>query len=409
MKRKAAQKSHECKRSYLRHAVPVVVWLIAATSVVWLFDQRMQRFQVIGIARGQVLQISPSSTGRIRNIAVKLFDPVVSGQTLAVVDTILDNEQTEEAKLRAELASVTAEIGHLTAQLIPTQQQMQAEASNQETRRAGDLGRLAMDVDGYRLQVLRLQVSIANDQMTLRNFASEIKVLGQLAGEDMVAPYQVEKVKVQHETLAQQIETNERMLAQARADLAQAEQRLEEFKQREIIHPSEDYALEVIHKQIGVQGERMDGLIEQINALKSREAVELKSPIDGIIIPIPSRDNDALHQRPGEQVMRQMGEVVRAGDPVLVVAQKEPTEIVAYVNEQQLGLLRQNMPVELVKTTSPAQIARSKIASIGPTVELIPQRLWRSPNLPQWGRPVLIGIPPGLVLVPGEVVGIRGL
>jgi len=409
MKSKAAQKSHEYKRFYLRHAVPVAVWLIAATSVVWLFDQRVQRFQVVGIARGQVLQISPSSTGRIRNIAVKLFDPVISGQTLAVVDTILDNEQTEEAKLRAELAGVTAEIEHLTAQLIPTQERMQAEASSQDTRRAGDLGRLAMDVDSYRLQMLRLQVSIANDQMTLRNLDSEIKALGQLASEDVVVPYQVEKVKVQHDNLAQQIETNERLLAQAKTDLAEAEQRLEQFKQQEIVHPSEDYALEVIRKQIGVQDERMNGLIEQINALKSREAVELKSPIDGIIIPIPSRDNDALHQRPGEQVMRQTGEVVRAGDPVLAVAQKEPTEIVAYVNEQQLGLLRQDMPVELVKTTSPAQIARSKIASIGPTVELIPQRLWRSPNLPQWGRPVLIGIPPGLLLVPGEIVGVRGL
>jgi hypothetical protein len=38
----------------------------------------------------------------------------------------------------------------------------------------------------------------------------------------------------------------------------------------------------------------------------------------------------------------------------------------------------------------------------------MPQRLWRNPNIPQWGRPVLIDIPPGLSLVPGEVVGIRG-
>jgi len=409
MKKKAAQKNHEYKRFYLRHAVPVAVWLIAAASVTWLFYQRVQRFEVIGIARGQVLQISPSSTGRIRNISVKLFDPVMSGQTLAVVDTILDNEQGEEAKLRAELASVTAEIEHLTSQLIPTKEQMQVEAANDETRRAGDLGRLAMDVDSYGLQVLRLEGSIVYDQMTLRSYASEMAILGQLAGDDVVAPYEVEKVKAQHEALAKQIEANEKLLAQAKTDLAQAKQRLEEFKKREIVHPSEDYALEVIRKQIGVQGERMNGLIEQINALKSREAVELKSPIDGRIIPIPSTNNDALHQRPGEQVMRRAGEVVRAGDPVLAVAEEKPTEIVAYVNEQQLGLLKENMPVELIKTTSPAKIAPSKIASIGPTIELIPQRLWRNPNFPQWGRPVLIDIPRGLALVPGEIVGIRGL
>jgi hypothetical protein len=67
------------------------------------------------------------------------------------------------------------------------------------------------------------------------------------------------------------------------------------------------------------------------------------------------------------------------------------------------------MEVELVKTSLPPQVAASKIVDIGPTVELIPQRLWRNPNVPQWGLPVLVEIPPGLKLVPGEVVGIRGL
>ena len=149
--------------------------------------------------------------------------------------------------------------------------------------------------------------------------------------------------------------------------------------------------------------------MSRLKALKSRKAVELKSPIEGVIIPIPVQENDALHQRPGEQVMRRVGEVVAAGDPILAVAQKEPTEIVAYVSEQQLGMLEQDMTVELVKIRTPAQIAESQIASISPTMELMPQRLWRNPNVPQWGRPVLINIPPGLSLVPGEVVGIRGL
>jgi hypothetical protein len=39
----------------------------------------------------------------------------------------------------------------------------------------------------------------------------------------------------------------------------------------------------------------------------------------------------------------------------------------------------------------------------------MPERLWRNPNLPQYGLPVLIKIPPGMELVPGELVGVRGL
>ena len=91
------------------------------------------------------------------------------------------------------------------------------------------------------------------------------------------------------------------------------------------------------------------------------------------------------------------------------MAQTEPTEIIAYASEQQAGLLEQQMRVELVKMGYPSQIAQSRVLSIGPTIELMPQRLWRSPTIPQWGRSVVIEVPAGLAVIPGELVGIRGL
>ena len=109
MKKKPARNNHLLKRYYLRHFVPVTVWLVALACVVWLFYRRAQRFEVVGIARGQVRQIATSSAGRIKSISVELFEPVKAGQTLAVVDTILDNEQTLKAQLTAQLAGVTAD------------------------------------------------------------------------------------------------------------------------------------------------------------------------------------------------------------------------------------------------------------------------------------------------------------
>ena len=152
----------------------------------------------------------------------------------------------------------------------------------------------------------------------------------------------------------------------------------------------------------------MKGVLEQLAALQARHRVELQSPMDGVVIPIQAQDNEVLHQRPGEQVVRRVGEVVAAGEPILAVSQREPTEIVAYVSEQQLGLLEGQMTVDVIRTRTPPQTAPSEIRKVGPTIELMPQRLWRNPAVPQWGRPVLIDIPPGLDLVPGEIVGIRG-
>jgi multidrug resistance efflux pump len=406
--KKTRKTNHEQKRFYLRHIVPAIVWLGTVACVVALFYQRSQRFEIVGIARGEVRQIAASSTGRIRSIPVALYQPVTVGQMLAVVDTILDNEQTLEAELKARLDTAAAEIERLSVQLIATRQQMEAAASNLEITRAENFRRFCVDVETARLKILDLQVEIASDEVTQGDSAADVKILEKLVEDKAVASYEADKARAEYENVSKKIAENAKQLQQAQEDLEQAVQRLDQFAQQQLVEPSVDHALEVIRKEIRVQEELMKGLLEQRKALQSRQAVELTSPIDGIVIPISMRENDAESQRPGEQVMRRVGEVVRAGDPILAVAQKEPTEIVAYVSEQQLGAMKESMAVELVKVRTPAQIARSQIASVSPTMELMPQRLWRNPNIPQWGRPVLIDIPPGLSLVPGEVVGIRG-
>jgi hypothetical protein len=42
-------------------------------------------------------------------------------------------------------------------------------------------------------------------------------------------------------------------------------------------------------------------------------------------------------------------------------------------------------------------------------MEVMPQRIWLVPDMPDWGIPVLIEIPPGMQLFPGELIAIRGL
>jgi multidrug resistance efflux pump len=397
------------KHFYLRHAAPVTVWLVSAAVVVWLLCERVQRFEAVGIARGQVLQIAASSAGRIVEIPVQLFASVKAGQPLATVDTVADNEQADEAKLRAQLVAAGAEAERLSAELIPTQEKLRADAVNMAMNQKDNGRRFEMDVDSAGLRVLSLQATVAAQRVTLEEAAVQVKISQKLLEEEAIVPFELEKIKVRYDSVTKEVQENERLLEEAKTVLGQARQRCAEFATHELPAPSEDAALEAIRKQIHVQEEVMKGLLEQLAAWKTRHALELKSPIDGIIIPIHGQRNDAMLQRPGEEVFRRPGEVVRAGDPILAVAEAQPTEVVAYVSEQQLGYLKKRMAVELVKTRAPAQVAQSTIAEIGPTLEQLPQRLWRSPSIPQWGLPVLIKIPPGLALVPGEVVGIRGL
>jgi len=392
-----------------RHIIPFLVWLSAVACVVGLFTRRSQRFEVLGIAQGQIRQIAVTCTGRLKSVPVSLFELVEVGQTLAVVDTVLDNEQLLEAELKSQLAATTAEIEHLVAQLVPTHETLLASEADREINRAAEMRRFLIDVEQTRLQILSLRSQIASDRIILEDLAMETKIVRDLLEQDAAAPYELEKAQVQYNALAKKIEEDEHLLEQAKSDLEQAQQRYDEYARKHLFHPSVDNALDVIRKEIGVQERLMDGLLSQLEALKSREALELKSPFDGVVVGMQANANEVALRRPGENVLRRPGEVVTAGDPIFAVAETEPSEIVAYVSEAQLGQVREKMPVELIKNTQPAQIAWSEVIFVGPTAELMPERLWRNIAIPQWGRPIIVNIPEGLELVPGEIVGIRGL
>ncbi|MHC4436857.1 MAG: HlyD family secretion protein [Planctomycetota bacterium] len=388
------------------HLLPILVWLGAVACVIGLFTRRSQRFEIIGMARSPVVHVSVNCPAKLKAVPVRLFENVSKGQTVAIVDTVLDNEQPR-VELQTQLDAILAEIEHLSAQLIPTQETLLAEESDREINRITRMRTFDVDIENARIQILSLRSQIASDRIVLEDLAMEAKITRDLVEQKAIAPIEHEKAQVQYDALAKKIEENEKLLEQAKSDLEQTQQRRDEYAKSLPFNPSVDDALEVIRKQIAVQDRLVKGVLAQIDALKARETLEVKAPIDGIIIPIQQQANEALMLRPGEKIMGQPGEVVTAGEPILAIAEVMPNEIVAYIGEGLFGQVEEEMPVEIIKERDPPQIARSQITEIGPTIELMPERMWLNPNIPQWGRPVLIEFPEGLELVPGEMIGIR--
>lgn len=375
--------SRRCGRLH-PHILPVLVWLGAAACVVVLFRYRSQRFEVLGIAQGKVHQIAATCRGRLESVPVQLFDKVSRGDTVAIINTVLDDEN-----LKAELAVISAEIQHLTAELIPTQDRLLAEATEREIDKIAAQRRFNVDVENTRLRILELKVQLETDRKILEDLELDIKsfIIQDRLQIDDAALYELQKLKVRRNTLAKKIEESKHLLTQAEQDLKQAQQRRDEFAQRQPQHPSVGGALKVIHKAIEVQEQRMKELIARRNALV------LKSPIDGMV----------------SQIQNGPGEAVLVGEPILNITELKPREIIAYADENQARQIQKGTAVELIKTSEPAQIAKSEVTYLGPNISQMPVRLWRNPNIAQWGRPILIKIPPGLKLIPGETVGVRGL
>jgi multidrug resistance efflux pump len=365
-----------------------------------LFHHRSQRFEILGLTQGEVRQVAATCTGRLKSVPVKLFEEVHKGDIVAVLDTVLDNEHLE-----AELATANAEIQRLMAELAHTQQSLLAQAANLETDKTATQRRFFVDVENARLRVLELKTQLETDRAKLEDLELSAKdyLAQNSSDQNDTAYYQLKKMKGECDVLAKKIAENQYLLEQAESDLKQTELRRDEFASRQLQLPPVDSALEVIRREIKVQEKQIDELLAR------REPVVLKSPIDGIVVQLHGRARDVAVWRPGEFVVRGQDEVVLAGDSILSIAENRPREIIAYIAQQQLGRIKEGMPVQLVKNTEPAQIANSQVAYLGPTLERMPECLWQVPNIPEWGHPVMIPIPPGLKLIPGETVGIRGL
>jgi len=374
------------------HILPILVWLGALACVIGLFSRRSQRFEVLGIAQGQRRQISATSTARVTTVSVNLFDKVKKGQTIAVLDTVLENEQSKN-QLQAQLNTALAEIERLSAQLVPTQDGLSADRADRETTRISDGRRFAVDIENARLEILRLRAVIETDRITLQDLALDVEVAEELVAEEALAPFELQKAKAQYNALAKKIEETQNLLEQAKAALEQTIKRRDEYAQHQPYHPSVDDALAVIRKAISVQEKRVEELVTQMEALDRRKALELKAPIDGVV-------SNILHRQ---------AEVVLAGDPIVTVAENEITGIIAYAGENLMDAIEEGMTVEVVKTGEPAsvQVESSEVTFVGPAVEQIPAQLWQNPNVPQWGRPFLIKTPVEMELIAGEKVGVR--
>ena len=384
---------HQKRRKSFRHGrlripfLPILVWPGALACVAMLFRYRVQRFEFVGLARGQSRQIAANITGRLKSLPVELLQQVARGQIVAVVDTLLDNEN-----LQGSLATAKAEITRLTAELQATRDRLAVEKKDRETDLAAAHRRLNIDLETARLRTLELITTLEPDRIMLGDLQAEVDIEKDLLQRQVVATdYDLKRARARYDSLAMKVQTTSDELAQATDDMERARARLDEFNNRQIAHLSVDTAVEVIRQSINVQKKRIEEL------LATAELIKLTAPFDGVV----------------SQIFRRPGETVLPGQAILTLSQEKPTEIIAYLGRDITHAVKQGKKVELIKNSRPPQIVPAQIAYVGPAVELMPERLWTNPNIPQWGRPFLVPVPqktkPELKLIPGEMVGIRGL
>ncbi len=367
--------------------LPTFVWLCAVGAVAVLFQHQSTQVRLKGIAFSYEQIINTTETGYLRSVPVRLYQHVKKGDTLAIVkENTVAREEYVDALLHARKETAEAELAQLKAELEAAEDRLYLEKFEQDSDITAMERRLAVDLERARLAVLEINADLEPDRLTLKDLAVEIDIVKQLLTEYATEEYELQKVQAQYDIFKERVTQNEQLLAQAQSDYDAAQLRKDEFEQTIPVAPRlSDKELAPIRQAILVQEKKINELIKQ------RGIIVLTAPFDGIV--------NTLNYKSGQTVVR--------GDAIMTIIKPNAEFVNAWVRQDDMDKYELNMPVEIVSMSLTSKVFTSQVSNISSSLEKIPQRLWRNPTIPEWGRSVQIPIQPNFACVHNEVVGIK--
>ncbi|HEX2973296.1 MAG TPA: HlyD family efflux transporter periplasmic adaptor subunit, partial [Tepidisphaeraceae bacterium] len=106
-------------------------------------------------------------------------------------------------------------------------------------------------------------------------------------------------------------------------------------------------------------------------------------------------------------VQRQPGQAVLAGEDILTIVNEHSEHIVSYVRQEHRIKPSSSMMVELRSRVDGGRPVRASVVRVGNNYEPIPVHQARDPKVLEWGIPILISVPFGMDIRPGELVEVR--
>lgn len=361
------------RRERLRRGVlPLVVWAVMALIAAAALVNRGRTASHVGLAHSLETQVSPTVTARVQAILVSMNEDVANQQVVALLDdapvrALIDTAQANLRKLRADLAAAGASLAVEAGQTVT------------------DLLRLQMDEQSRRLEALSLQATVAGDAIEVERRRLEAQRMAALSKEGLAPQSDFENARLAHEELRTRTERTRELLAQTESEWQSARARRETYERRLPAQGGEHLLLAPLREAISVEEVRLREIELQ------REALVLRSPVAGQV----------------SQVWCGPGQSVRPGDPILTIVESTIRAIIVYVDDGDAQRFAPRAPVRVATRIAPRTAADSVVVSVGASVQPLPQRLWRDPRVPSYGRAVVVAPVPGLSLAGGELVDVR--
>jgi hemolysin D len=377
------------RADWRRHAVPISVWVAGWSVFALLMFARSTEVELVGISRGRVTHVSAPMAARIKAVLVKPADHVKKGQVVALLD---------DSAVARQIEAIRAETDRVRIEHDENRGILEAEVFARETEWAADDRGFSADLTQLTLAIAELRTTLESERHLLDSLRAERDTMRKVLEIGLASTLELDRVSSAYEAAAAKVAATERSIDEATRERDQAVARRDAYARKRPRAPSAAVASEHASRAVRAQ----DALAGELEAL--REEHVLRAPCDGVVVDIVGRAGEATVRRPGEAVLREPGEVISAGEPVLAIAETRPTEVVAYVSEHRTLDLDAGTELTLAAAGRPSVRFRARVRAVTPTIERLPERLWAAPNAPAWGRAVILDLPGGLDLLPGEIV-----
>ena len=352
-------------RDFRLQGLPVLVFAIVAAVIFYMWNQNLGPSTFVGEVEAVQENVASPRAGQLADLTIDDFQPVKAGEILGRVIT------TDPKVIEASLAVIRAEVELLQTGMDPVLNQHRDAVNFQQLR----LGWMVQRVD---LAAARVRLQFAESELERVRLLFDEKIVprGIPQGPNQNGVTGFEVALRDRDALRTEVEERAQVVSEI-------EKKLKELKVPESWENPQSTS-PAISAAVAVQDERLRLTETQLNP------VALKAPMSGVV----------------HKIFRRSGENVVAGEPILTVSAAHAQRIIGY--------MRQPLPFEpkvgdIVKvyTRRPhRQSANATIQQVGVQMELVtaPMRVRGFTTSMERGLPILLNLPAGLEVHPGELV-----
>ena len=360
--------------TWLPLARAATVWLTVLVGIIYLYRTGSGGGDAPALAESLEHKLAIAEAGRVAVIEAQPGQRVTKGQVL----------------VRLSTDEIDSQIQVLRADLDRTRSAVEAGATSLASNAFNDERSLNIELLSARQAEIELRSAEARDRAELSQLLAELTKEQSLVQSGLVRNDRMLELQARIPPLEEQLKNVQPRLAAARGRVVQTGERLSQWRSR--FGPNadgrpSDVQVQPLRDAVQAKTAELQGLTDR------RQRMAITAPVDGHVTALQART----------------GDVVKQGDPVMVVTAATPSQLIAYVVERNRLNLQQGQRVTVQRNTGGTNAAalEGRVRAIATAVTPMPSRLWSGPQMAAWGREVYIDVPANAGLQPGEQVQVR--